>query len=131
VRCMKLALDDAGIGAADVEYVNAHATSTPVGDSLEAQSIAEVFGEGPWVSSTKSMTGHEIGAAGSNEAIYTLIMMREGFVAPSINIEEVDEECAGIRIAKSGAVESEIGVALSNSFGFGGVNTVLVFKRPA
>ena len=131
VRCMRLALDDAGIGVADVDYVNAHATSTPVGDSLEAKSIQEVFGDGPWVSSTKSMTGHEIGAAGSNEAIYTLLMMHEGFVAPSINIDEIDEECAGLRIVADGAVETGVEVALSNSFGFGGVNTVLVFKRPA
>lgn len=129
IKCMELALADAGIPADRVDYVNAHATSTPTGDAIEAQSIAKVFGRHSLVSSTKSMTGHEIGAAGSNEFIYTLLMMKHGFVAPSINIEELDERCAGINIVINQAVEKSLNIAVSNSFGFGGVNAVLVLKK--
>lgn len=129
IKCMELALADAGIAAERVDYVNAHATSTPTGDVIEAQSIARVFGRRPLVSSTKSMTGHEIGAAGSNEIVYTLLMMNRGFIAPSINIEEVDEQCRDIEIVANEAIDRPIDIAVSNSFGFGGVNAVLVLKR--
>lgn len=129
VKCMELALADAGIAADRVDYVNAHATSTPTGDAIEAQSIAQVFGQQPLVSSTKSMTGHEIGAAGSNELIYTLLMMKHGFVAPNINIEELDERCLGINIVTNEAIDKAMDITLSNSFGFGGVNAVLVLKK--
>jgi 3-oxoacyl-[acyl-carrier-protein] synthase-1 len=125
---MELALQDAAIDANDVDYINAHATSTVVGDAAEAQAIAKVFGNKPFVSSTKSMTGHEIGAAGSNELIYTTLMMRDGFVAPSINIEEIDEKCRGINIVANHAIEAPIRVAMSNSFGFGGVNACLILR---
>src|SRR5262245_35560753 len=97
-RCMRLALDAAGIVAEHVDYINAHASSTLVGDAAEARAIAAVFGEGPLVSSTKSMTGHELGAAGSNELIYCLLMMQHNFVAPNINVEEIDSECGGINL---------------------------------
>ncbi len=123
VRCMEMALADAGIGPEQVQYINSHATSTKVGDTVEAQGIAEVFGDRPFVSSTKSMTGHEIGAAGSNELIYTLLMMQGGFVAPNINVEEVDESCRCINLVTNHALPTQIGVAMSNSFGFGGVNS--------
>jgi len=128
VRCMELALKDAGLRPDEVDYVNAHATSTAVGDATEAQSIATVFGSRPRVSSTKSMTGHELGAAGSNELIYTLLMMQGGFVAPSINIDELDEACRGINVVANTAREDEIRVAASNSFGFGGVNACLIVR---
>jgi 3-oxoacyl-[acyl-carrier-protein] synthase I len=128
-RCMRLALEDAGITPEQVDYVNAHASSTPVGDAAEAQAIATVFGKGPLVSSTKSMTGHELGAAGSNELIYCLLMMQHGFIAPNINVEEIDPQCLGINLVANQAREARIDVALSNSFGFGGVNTCIVLKR--
>jgi 3-oxoacyl-[acyl-carrier-protein] synthase-1 len=128
-RCMQLALEDAGIEPTQVDYINAHASSTPVGDAVEAQAIAAVFGKGPLVSSTKSMTGHELGAAGSNELIYCLLMMRHNFVAPTINVEELDPECGGINLVANQACEGQIDVAVSNSFGFGGVNTCIVMQR--
>ncbi|MFP4037682.1 MAG: beta-ketoacyl-[acyl-carrier-protein] synthase family protein, partial [Desulfobacteraceae bacterium] len=127
--CMKAALEDARIRPEDVDYINAHATSTQVGDSVEARALRELFGNRPYVSSTKSMTGHEIGAAGCNELIYTLLMMEDGFIAPNINIEEVDPQCEGIRIAENQFVAADIEIALSNSFGFGGVNTCIVLRK--
>jgi 3-oxoacyl-[acyl-carrier-protein] synthase I len=130
VRCMQLALRDAGMAAEQVTYINAHATSTPIGDAGEAQAIATVFGRRPFVSSTKSMTGHEQGAAGSNEIIYTLLMMEHRFIAPTINLEEIDPQCEGINVVANIPVAAEIDIAASNSFGFGGVNTCLLLKRP-
>jgi 3-oxoacyl-[acyl-carrier-protein] synthase-1 len=129
VKCMQLALDDAGILPDEVDYVNAHATATKVGDISEAQSIERIFGQKPYVSSTKSMTGHEVAAAGSNELIYTILMLQNHFVAPNINIEEIDEACRGIHIVANEAIESPIRIAMSNSFGFGGVNTCLIVKE--
>jgi 3-oxoacyl-[acyl-carrier-protein] synthase-1 len=128
VRAMRGALQDAGIGPTDVDYINAHATSTPLGDVAEARGIVEVFGARPYVSSTKSMTGHEQAAAGSNEAVYTLLMMRDGFVAPNINLDDLDPECVGMNLVANRAIETRIDVATSNAFGFGGVNTCLVFR---
>lgn len=130
VRCMKLALADARLTEDQIDYVNAHATATQIGDIAEARSIAKVFGDRPHVSATKSMTGHEIGAAGCTELIYTLLMINHGFVAPTINLDDVDEECQGMRVVANQAVEMDIDIAMSNSFGFGGVNTVLIVKRP-
>ena len=129
IRCIELALEDAGIPPGEVDYINAHATSTRVGDKVEARGIARVFGPRPYVSSTKSMTGHEIGAAGSNEVIYSLLMMEQNFVAPTINLEEVDPECKGINIVANRAKEARINIFLSNSFGFGGVNSSLIIKK--
>jgi 3-oxoacyl-[acyl-carrier-protein] synthase-1 len=129
VRCMELALEDARMPRDQVDYINAHATSTPVGDTAEAQAIAKVFGKRPYVSSTKSMTGHELGAAGSNELIYCLAMMEHNFIAPNINLDEIDPQCAGINIVANQALETRINVAASNSFGFGGVNTCIILKR--
>mgnify|MGYP001558250515 CR=1 FL=1 len=129
VRCMRQALHDAGVRPDEVDYINAHATSTPVGDASEARAIAEVFGTWPWVSSTKSMTGHEQGACGSSEVIYTLLMMRDQFVAPNINLDELDPECDGINLVANRAIEARIDVAASNAFGFGGVNTCLVLRK--
>jgi 3-oxoacyl-[acyl-carrier-protein] synthase-1 len=128
-RCMQLALEASGIGPEQVDYINAHASSTPVGDEVEAQAIEAVFGKGPLVSSTKSMTGHELGAAGSTELIYCLLMMQHNFVAPNINVEEIDPACAGLNLVTNQACDAAIGVALSNSFGFGGVNTCIVVQK--
>jgi 3-oxoacyl-[acyl-carrier-protein] synthase I len=129
VACMGLALKDAGVSPEQVDYINAHATSTPVGDAVEAKAIAEVFGEHPYVSSTKSMTGHEQGAAGSNEIIYTLLMMEHQFIAPNINVTELDPECSGINLVANRSAQARIDIAASNSFGFGGVNTCIILKR--
>lgn len=128
VRCMRLAT--AGIGDAKIDYINTHGTSTPVGDTIELKAIKEVFGEDiPRISSTKSMTGHAQGAAGVTEAIYTLLMMNEGFIAPSINISTLDPEAEGVPVVANKAQEAEINYALSNSFGFGGTNCSLLFRR--
>ena len=131
VRSMTQALQEAGVSPDQVNYINAHATSTPVGDPIEAQAIARVFGTGPFVSSTKSMTGHELGAAGSNEIIYTLLMMEHDFIAPSINLEELDHQCEGLNLVANQAIQARIQVAASNSFGFGGVNTCLLLRKSA
>ena len=112
-----------------IEYINAHGTSTPVGDGKELDAISEVFGEQiPDISSTKSLSGHALGAAGVNESIYTLIMMQEGFISPSANIENLDEKAMGFPIVTQ-KKESDFTLALSNSFGFGGTNCSLVFEK--
>ena len=133
IRCMRQALagfDDRAIRASDVQYINAHGTSTPVGDVAELGAVKEVFGEGttPAVGSTKSLTGHALGAAGSNESIYSLLMMDGGFLAQSPNIVELDEATAGVDILTE-ARELEVHTALSNSFGFGGTNASLIFSK--
>ncbi len=128
-KSLFMCLDDASMSPTDIDYINAHATSTPVGDRGEAESIFEVFGErGPWVSSTKSMTGHECWMAGASEAIYTLIMMQNGFIAPNINFENPDDASEKLKIAAS-RIDTDIDVALSNSFGFGGTNSSIIFRK--
>jgi 3-oxoacyl-[acyl-carrier-protein] synthase-1 len=129
VRCAEQALQQARIAPEQVDYVNAHATSTRLGDPIEAQAIIKVFGGKPFVSSTKSMTGHELGAAGSNELIYTLLMMEHNFIAPNINIEEIDPQCAGINLVANQAIDRRIDIAASNSLGFGGVNTCTILRK--
>ena len=129
VRCMQIALK--GLDR-PVDYVNTHGTSTPVGDMKELEAIAEVFrtqNRGPAISSTKSMTGHSQGAAGVHEAIYTLLMMRDRFIAPSINIEALEPEAENLRIVREPLMDQSIDLALSNSFGIGGTNAVLAFQR--
>ncbi|MBK7121864.1 MAG: beta-ketoacyl-[acyl-carrier-protein] synthase family protein [Chitinophagaceae bacterium] len=129
VRSLHMAMKDAGILAADVDYINAHATSTPAGDASEAKAIDEVFGQyKPLVSSTKSMTGHECWMAGASEIVYSVLMMQHGFVAPNINFENPDEDSAKLNIAKM-TVEKDIVVFLSNSFGFGGTNSSLIISK--
>jgi 3-oxoacyl-[acyl-carrier-protein] synthase-1 len=125
-RAMKMALADAGH---DVDYINPHATSTPVGDIKETEAIADVFGnDSPMISATKSMTGHSLGAAGVQEAIYSLIMMRDGFVAPSINVFDLDPELPKLNIVTE-ARDTEINAIMSNSFGFGGTNGSVIMKK--
>jgi 3-oxoacyl-[acyl-carrier-protein] synthase-1 len=128
VRCMKLATQALEHGEAG--YVNAHGTSTPVGDITELRSLREVFGENvPPVSSTKSMTGHAQGAAGVQEAIYSLLMLRHDFLAPSINIANLDPDAETYPIVTSPRHEAGLRCVLSNSFGFGGTNCTLAFRR--
>ena len=129
VRSLQMALKDAGMQASQIDYINAHATSTPAGDSSEARALDEVFsGSKPLVSSTKSMTGHECWMAGASEVIYSMLMMQNGFVAPNINFENPDEDSAKLNIAKT-VVAKDIIVFLSNSFGFGGTNSSLIIKN--
>ena len=131
VRCMRQAMegfDGGGIGG--IDYINPHATATPVGDAGEIGALREVFGADscPPLSATKSMTGHAQGATGVHEAIYSLIMMRDGFIAPSINIDEIDPAFADMPIVQERR-DAELNTVLSNSFGFGGTNATLAFRK--
>jgi 3-oxoacyl-[acyl-carrier-protein] synthase-1 len=127
VRCMRMAIERV---KAPIDYINPHATSTPVGDIPEINAIREVFGENmPPISATKSLTGHSQGAAGVHEAIYTLLMMQNGFICESANIEELDPDFADIPIVRKRQDNVKLNCVLSNSFGFGGTNATLVFKR--
>ena len=126
---MRRAIDQAGMQPSDIEYINAHATSTPVGDTNEARAIFEVFGEnGPYVSSTKSMTGHECWMAGASEIIYSALMMQNSFIAPNINLENPDEDSSKINLVNK-TLNRKFDVYLSNSFGFGGTNSAIVVKK--
>ena len=127
VRCMKMALENV---KAPVDYINPHATSTPIGDLKEIEAIREVFGaKCPPISATKSLTGHSLGATGVQEAIYSLLMMQSGFICESANIENIDPAFADIPIVRERKDNISIGCVLSNSFGFGGTNASVVFKR--
>ena len=126
-RCMRLAMTDID---APVDYINTHGTSTPAGDIRELEAIREVFGEEvPPLSATKSLTGHALGAAGVNEAIYSLLMLQGSFVTASANIENLDPEAAGFPIVRELQREADLNVVMSNSFGFGGTNSTLTFGR--
>ncbi|WP_418121927.1 beta-ketoacyl-[acyl-carrier-protein] synthase family protein [Chryseobacterium sp. PTM-20240506] len=125
---MDRALNQSGLSAKDIDYINAHATSTPIGDANEARAIYEIFGSEVPVSSTKSMTGHECWMAGASEVIYSMLMMENGFVAPNINLENPDEEAKRINLV-SKTKNQKIDVFLSNSFGFGGTNSALIVKK--
>ncbi|UOK42958.1 MULTISPECIES: beta-ketoacyl-[acyl-carrier-protein] synthase family protein [Flavobacterium] len=126
---MRRALEQAGIQPHEVDYINAHATSTPLGDANEAKAIYEVFGDSnPYVSSTKSMTGHECWMAGASEVIYSAIMMQNDFIAPNINFENPDEDSKKLNIATK-TVNKNFDIYLSNSFGFGGTNSAVVVKK--
>ncbi|ACZ77622.1 MULTISPECIES: beta-ketoacyl-ACP synthase I [Dickeya] len=128
VRCMKLALQDVDT---PVDYINTHGTSTPVGDVKELWAIRQVFGDNvPPISSTKAMTGHSLGAAGVQEAIYSLLMLEHGFIAPSINVETLDEQAVGMNVVTE-PTERELTTVMSNGFGFGGTNAVLVMRKYA
>jgi 3-oxoacyl-[acyl-carrier-protein] synthase-1 len=127
VRAMRLALDEAKV---HVDYINSHGTSTSVGDIVELQGIREVFGEQmPFIGSTKSLAGHSLGATGVHEVIYSVLMMKEGFLAASANIENIDPDCASAPILVEARDDVPINAVMSNSFGFGGTNAVLVMKR--
>lgn len=127
VRCMRQALDNCDT---KIDYINTHGTATVLGDLKELEAIREVFGENaPAISSTKSMTGHALGAAGVNEAIFSLLMMQNNFIAPSINIDELDEGAKGFDIVANTMREAKLETVMSNSFGFGGTNASLVLRK--
>lgn len=112
-----------------IDYINTHGTATVIGDVKELEAIKEVFGDKcPPISSTKSMTGHALGAAGVNEAVYCLLMLEHGFIAPSINITELDEHAKGFDIVTS-TRQTELKTVMSNSFGFGGTNATLILRK--
>ncbi|PQQ37083.1 beta-ketoacyl-ACP synthase I [Photorhabdus laumondii] len=126
VRCMNMALQDV---KGSIDYVNTHGTSTPAGDVKELEAIREVFGDTtPAISATKAMTGHSLGAAGVHEAIYSLLMLEHGFIAPSINIEDLDDKAVGMNIITK-PTEQKLNTVMSNSFGFGGTNASLVMSK--
>ncbi len=128
-RSLLMAIKDAGIDINEIGYVNAHATSTPVGDRNEAKAIDEVFGDHkPYVTSTKSQTGHEMWMAGASEVIYSILMMQNGFVAPNLNLETPDEAAVSLNIPRE-RVDVEFDTFLSNSFGFGGTNSTLIIRK--
>ncbi len=128
IRALTMALKDAGLEAKEIDYINAHATSTPAGDASEAKAIYEVFGSKTPVSSTKSMTGHECWMAGASEIVYSMLMMQDNFMAPNINFENPDEDSARLNIITE-TTEKNIDLFLSNSFGFGGTNSSLIVRK--
>jgi 3-oxoacyl-[acyl-carrier-protein] synthase I len=128
-RSLRMAMKNSGLKATEIDYVNAHATSTPAGDASEAKALFEVFGEAKTpISSTKSMTGHECWMAGASEIVYSMIMMQESFIAPNINFETPDDDSARLNIVAQ-TTNKNIDVFLSNSFGFGGTNSTLIVKK--
>ena len=128
VRCMRQAIH--GLGDRRVDYINAHGTSTPVGDIKELEAVRETFGERiPYISSTKAMTGHSLGATGAQEAIYSLLMLEHDFVTASAHIETLMPEAEGVPIVRQRMDSAGLDTVMSNSFGFGGTNACLVFSR--
>ncbi len=127
VRCMQMAMATANN---DIDYINAHGTSTPVGDIQEIKAVKEVFGDNiPAINSTKSLSGHSLGAAGVQEAIYSLLMMENNFIAASANIENLDPEIEGVPVVRQRMDDVSLNTIMSNSFGFGGTNATLIFER--
>jgi 3-oxoacyl-[acyl-carrier-protein] synthase II len=129
--CMRMALDDAGVKPDQIDYINAHGTSTPLNDKSETAAIKTAFGELAYdipVSSTKSMTGHMIGAAGSIEAIFCLLAMRDGLIPPTINYETPDPQC-DLDVVPNQARKADLNITMSNSFGFGGHNATLILGK--
>jgi len=130
-RCMKLALNDAGMNADDIDYINTHGTSTPAGDVAETKAVKAAFGDHAYkmaISSTKSMTGHMLGAAGGAEAVFSVLAIRDQIIPPTINLTNPDPEC-DLDYVPNTARETKIESVLSNSFGFGGTNGTLVFRK--
>ncbi len=131
IRCMRMAMNDAGLKPEEIDYINAHGTSTPLNDLTETLAIKAVFGEHAKripISATKSMTGHLLGAAGSTEAIFTVLALRDGILPPTLNYEEPDPEC-DLDYVPNVARRQEVKVGMSNAFGFGGTNATLIFKK--
>lgn len=128
MRAMQMAMDLGNMRPEDIHYINAHATSTPIGDANEAKAIDQLFGHDAYVSSTKSMTGHECWMAGTSEVIYSMLMMQHDFIAPNINLEEVDDAAKNLNLVKN-TLNQNFDVFLSNSFGFGGTNSALIVKK--
>jgi len=131
VRCMQMALDDAGLAPGDIDYINAHGTSTPLNDVVETRAIKTVFGEHAYklaISSTKSMIGHMLGGAGGVESVFLALSIRDQIIPPTINLENPDPEC-DLDYVPNKARETLVRAGISNSFGFGGTNAVLVMKK--
>jgi 3-oxoacyl-[acyl-carrier-protein] synthase II len=131
VRCMKMALKDAGMNPEDVDYINAHGTSTPLNDVVETRAIKTAFGDQAYklaISSTKSMTGHMLGGAGGIEAVFTALSIKHQIAPPTMNLENPDPEC-DLDYVPNQARKMKIRAAMSNSFGFGGTNAVLIMKQ--
>ena len=132
LRCMKVAmqgLDGNGIGG-KIDYINPHATATPVGDQREMEAVRELFGNDvPYISATKSLTGHSLGAIGVQETIISLLMMNNDFICASANIEELDPEFEGLPIVRERMDNATLNCVMSNSFGFGGTNATLILRR--
>lgn len=129
IRSLEMCIKDAGVKPEEIKYINAHATSTPIGDMNEARAISSVFGDHkPLVTSTKSMTGHEMWMAGASEAIYSILMMNNDFIAPNLNFEQADEASALLNIPTK-RIDTSFDMFLSNSFGFGGTNSTLIIKK--
>jgi 3-oxoacyl-[acyl-carrier-protein] synthase II len=132
IRCIKLALEDAQILPEDVDLINPHATSTPKGDINEATAIKEVFGSGkerPFITANKSQVGHSLGAIGGIEAISSVLSVYDDKIPPILNLEQLDQECEGLNYVSGSAKATDVNVALSNSFGFGGTNATLIFRK--
>ncbi|MBP5343620.1 MAG: beta-ketoacyl-ACP synthase II [Alphaproteobacteria bacterium] len=130
IRAMQMALNQANLQPAHIDYINAHGTSTPAGDMVEFCAVKEVFGvDGPAMSSTKSMTGHMLGAAGSVEAVYSVLSLIHNVMPPTINLANPEEETQGFNLVPNQAQEKQLNIVLSNSFGFGGTNACLIFKK--
>ena len=128
-RALEMSLKQSGLRLREIDYINAHATSTPVGDSAEAKALHEIFGDDcPWTSSTKSITGHECWMSGASETVYSMLMMLNGFIAPNVNFENPDEDSRKLKIATQ-TMERNINVFISNSFGFGGTNSALTVRK--
>lgn len=132
-RSMRLALSEAKLNPEDIDYLNAHATSTDIGDRNELLAIRKVFGggPGPMVSATKSMTGHLLGAAGALESVLSVLSLQHGVVPPTINLEKLDPDAEGVDVVRGSAREATVNAVMNNSFGFGGTNATLIFKRPS
>ena len=131
-RAMQAAVKRAGIGVDAIDYVNAHGTSTPMGDEIELKAVKRLFGSASgniMMSSTKSAIGHLLGAAGSVEAIYCIKAMQTGIIPPTLNLDNVSEGCVGIDLVPHKAKEKKVDIALSNSFGFGGTNACVIFRK--
>jgi 3-oxoacyl-[acyl-carrier-protein] synthase II len=128
-RCMQLGLESARIGPREVDYVNLHGTATELGDIAEARATARVIGETTPVSTQKGLTGHTLGACGALESVFSILMMREGFIAANRNLEHLDERCAALDYVCGTARTARVDVVLNNNFAFGGINTSLVFRR--
>jgi 3-oxoacyl-[acyl-carrier-protein] synthase II len=129
---MEAAIWSAGLQPQEIDYINAHATSTPAGDASEAEAIKQVFAgvaKKPVVSSTKSLTGHTLGAAGAIEAVFTCLAIQNSFIPPTINLENVDPVASELDLCHNVARPAELKYAMSNSFGFGGTNACLIFKK--
>ena len=131
-RAMKMALKNAHLDSENIDYINAHGTSTPLGDEIEFNSVKKLFlnnTDNLLMSSTKSSTGHLLGASGAVEAIFSILSIKNGIAPPTLNLEELSEGCDGINLVPKESVDKEINHVLSNSFGFGGTNVSLIFKK--